>query len=77
LRPVDFTDPGTIATVVEAYPFWRITDGALGLPSIASPWNSAMPAWKDELEASDIWKIILAEYRISGTEPRQPEELEH
>ncbi len=76
LRPIDFTDPGTIATVVEPYPFWRIREGALGLPRIATPWNSAMPAWKDELKDDDIWRIIIAEYAIAGTEPRKPEGAE-
>ncbi len=73
LRPVDFTDPGTIATVVVPYPFWRIKEGAFGLPGIATPWNSAMPAWKDHLDDEDVWKIVMAEYRIAGTEPRKPE----
>ncbi|MFQ5551937.1 MAG: c-type cytochrome [Gemmatimonadales bacterium] len=76
LRPVDFTDPGTIATVVEVYPFWRISAGGTGLPPIATPWNSAMPAWADELDEADIWRIIMAEYRIAGREPRIPEGLE-
>lgn len=73
LQPVDFTDAGTIATLVESYPFWRIKEGALGLARIATPWNSVMPAWEDELSEQDIWKIIMAEYRIAGTEPRTPE----
>tara|TARA_B100001123_G_scaffold177255_2_gene203254 strand:+ start:14173 stop:14964 length:792 start_codon:yes stop_codon:yes gene_type:complete len=76
LRPVDFTDPGTIATVVESYPFWRISEGAAGLPSIATPWNSAMPSWSEELNDEDIWRIVMAAYRLSGTEPRLPEKLE-
>jgi mono/diheme cytochrome c family protein len=77
LQPIDFTDPGTIATVVEAYDLWRIHEGALGLPGIATPWNSAMPAWKDELQDEEIWRIIMAEYRIAGVEPRIPEGSEH
>ncbi len=76
LRPVDFSDPGTIATLVESYPFWRIKEGALGLPGFATPWHSAMPAWQDQLEEDDIWRIIMAEYRIAGTEPRRPEGAE-
>ena len=35
-----------------------------------------MPAWEDELGELDIWKIILAEYDLSGTEPRVPEALD-
>lgn len=73
LRPVDFTDPGTIATLVESYPFWRIREGTPGLPGIATPWHSAMPAWSDELSDDDIWRIIMAEYRTAGTAPRTPE----
>ena len=75
LQPIDFTDPGTIATVVESHPFWRIREGSLGLPAMSTPWNSAMPPWGDELSDEEIWKIIMAEYRLSGTEPREPEEL--
>ncbi len=75
LQPIDFTDPGTIATVVESHPFWRIREGSLGLPAISTPWNSAMPPWGDELSDEEIWKIIMAEYRLSGTEPRELEEL--
>ncbi len=37
LRPANFSDPGTIATVVEAYAFWRVTEGGPGLPPEATP----------------------------------------
>ncbi|MDH3297885.1 MAG: cytochrome c [Gemmatimonadota bacterium] len=73
LRPVDFTDVGTIASVVESYPFWRVREGNAGLPDIATPWNSAMPAWQDELSDDEIWRIVATEYLLSGTEPRKPE----
>lgn len=76
LQPVDFTDPGTIASVVEPYALWRVHTGGLGLPPIGTPWNSAMPSWQDELGDEDIWKIIMAAYRIAGTEPRRPEGTE-
>jgi mono/diheme cytochrome c family protein len=76
LRPANFTDPGTIATVVEGYAFWRIRDGGRGLPAESTPWDSAMPIWKDELTDDQIWKIILAEYNTAGVEPRKPEKLE-
>ena len=76
LRPANFTDPGTIATVVEGYAFWRIRDGGRGLPAESTPWDSAMPRWKDELTDDQIWKIILAEYDTAGVEPRKPEKLE-
>ena len=76
LRPINFTDPGTIATVVEPYTFWRIKKGGINLPSESTPWDSAMPQWEKELSDEQIWKIILAEYDIAGVEPRLPEKLE-
>jgi mono/diheme cytochrome c family protein len=76
LRPANFQDPGTIATVVEAYAFWRIKEGGRGLPKESTPWDSAMPRWKDELTDDQIWKIIMAEYDLAGVEPRKPEKLE-
>lgn len=76
LKPANFRDPGTIATLVEGYLFWRIKEGGPGLPAQASPWDSAMPSWKDELTDEEIWKIILAEYDTAGVEPRKPEKLE-
>lgn len=76
LRPANFRDPGTIATVVEAYAFWRIKEGGRGLPNESSPWDSAMPSWKDELKDDEIWKIILSEYELADVEPRKPEKLQ-
>lgn len=76
LRPANFRDPGTIATVVEAYAFWRIKEGGRGLPNESSPWDSVMPRWKDELKDDEVWKIILAEYDTADVEPRKPEKLE-
>jgi mono/diheme cytochrome c family protein len=76
LKPANFRDPGTIATLVEAYLVWRIKEGGVGLPPGASPWDSAMPMWKDELTDEQIWKIILAEYETARVEPRKPEKLE-
>ncbi|MEW6325497.1 MAG: cytochrome c [Nitrospirota bacterium] len=75
LRPANFRDPGTIATVVEAYAFWRIKEGGRGLPNESTPWDSVMPRWKDELTDDEIWKIILAEYDTADVEPRKPEKL--
>jgi mono/diheme cytochrome c family protein len=75
LRPANFRSEDTIATVIESYAFWRVREGGVGLPSEGSPWDSAMPAWKDELTDDQIWKIIAAEYAIAGVEPRRPEAL--
>ena len=73
LKPANFRSEDTIATVIEAYAFWRIKEGGIGLPVEGSPWNSAMPTWKDELTDDQIWKIIAAEYNTAGVEPRRPE----
>lgn len=74
LRPANFHDPGTIATLVEPYALQRVRDGGIGLPPNGSPWDSAMPRWKDDFEDDDIiWKILLAEYEIAGVNPRVPE----
>jgi mono/diheme cytochrome c family protein len=73
LKPADFTDPGTIATVVEPYAFWRVSEGGPGLPPEATPWDSAMPVWKHDLADLQRWKAVLAAYDVAGVEPRKPE----
>ena len=73
LRPIDFTDNGTIETIVEGYTFWRVTNGGPGLPTEATPWDSAMPEWKLSLTEEERWKIILAEYNLAQKTPRIPE----
>jgi mono/diheme cytochrome c family protein len=73
LKSANFTDPGTIATVVEAYAFWRVTEGGPGLPPEATPWDSAMPAWRQDLTDEQKWKAVMAAYDLAGVEPRKPE----
>ncbi len=73
LRPADFTDPGTISVLVEPYAFQRIREGGVGLPPNGSPWDSAMPRWKDSLTDDQIWLILLGEYSVAGVNPRVPE----
>ena len=73
LRPIDFTDSGTVETIVEGYTFWRVTNGGPGLPTEATPWDSAMPEWKLSLTEEQRWKIILAEYDLAEKTPRIPE----
>ncbi|MFQ5561388.1 MAG: c-type cytochrome [Nitrospinota bacterium] len=69
-RPADFTDPGTIAQLEESYVFWRIAKGGAGLPRQSAPWNSAMPAWEEELSKDEIWKVILYIYDATGHRPK-------
>ncbi len=76
LRPINFTDNGTIETIVEGYTFWRVTNGGPGLPTEATPWDSAMPEWKLNLSEEERWKIITAEYQLAGKTARIPESHE-
>jgi len=69
--PANFTDPGTVAMLQEAYLFWRIAKGGPGLPKESKPWNSVMPAWEDRLSAEDIWKVIMYLYDATGYQPRR------
>jgi mono/diheme cytochrome c family protein len=73
LRPIDFTDNGTIETIVEGYTFWRVENGGPGLPLEATPWDSAMPEWKVSLTEEERWLIIMAEYDLAEKTPRLPE----
>jgi mono/diheme cytochrome c family protein len=73
LRPINFTDNGTIETIVEGYTFWRVANGGVGLPTEATPWDSAMPQWKLSLSEDERWKIIMAEYDLAQKTPRIPE----
>lgn len=65
-RPANFTDPGTIAQLSESYVFWRVAKGGPGLPVEGKPWNSAMPAWEDQLTPEEIWQVIAYLYEGAG-----------
>ena len=69
LRPIpaNFTDSGTIAQLSESYVFWRVAKGGIGLPDEGTPWNSAMPAWDDELTPTEIWQVIAYLYEGAGS----------
>ena len=69
--PANFTDPGTIAMLQEAFLFWRIAKGGPGLPKESTPWNSVMPAWEDRLTEEEIWKVIMYLYDATGSQPRR------
>jgi mono/diheme cytochrome c family protein len=76
LRPIDFTENGTIETIVEGYTFWRVTNGGPGLPVEATPWDSAMPVWGHNISEEERWKIIMAEYDLAQKTPRITEKHE-
>jgi mono/diheme cytochrome c family protein len=68
--PLSFQDAGTIAQLTESFVFWRIAKGGPGLPREGAPWNSAMPAWEDFLDAEEIWAVVLFLYEQTGWRPR-------
>ncbi|MGK7344582.1 MAG: c-type cytochrome [Candidatus Nitrospinota bacterium M3_3B_026] len=76
LRPINFTDNGTIETIVEGYTFWRVSTGGLGLPVESTPWDSAMPVWELDLSGKERWTIIMGEYNLAEKTPRIREKLE-
>lgn len=74
--PANFRDATTIAMLQESYLFWRIAKGGPGLPSEATPWSSAMPAWEPFLSEEEIWDVILFLYEYTGHRPRAKEHVE-
>jgi mono/diheme cytochrome c family protein len=64
--PANFTDPGTIGQLSESYVFWRVAKGGPGLPPEGKPWNSAMPAWEDQLTSTEIWQVVAFLYEGAG-----------
>jgi hypothetical protein len=70
LRPANFIDPTTIPMLQEAFVFWRISKGGIGLPEESTPWSSAMPRWEAMLSEEERWKVILFLYDYTGYQPR-------
>jgi len=70
LRPANFVDPTTIPMLQEAFVFWRISKGGIGLPEESTPWSSAMPRWEAMLSEEERWKVILFLYDYTGYKPR-------
>ncbi len=70
LRPANFMDPTTISMLQEAFLFWRISKGGIGLPEESTPWDSAMPRWEAMLSEEERWKVILFLYDYTGYAPR-------
>lgn len=70
-RPANFTDTGTIAQLSESYVFWRVAKGGPGLPPEGKPWNSAMPAWEDELTVEEMWQVIAFLYEATNQQPAE------
>lgn len=72
--PANFRDSTTIAMLQESYVFWRVGLGYSGLPSAATPWNSAMPVWEEMLTEEELWSAIVYIYAATGQSPRTWEE---
>ena len=60
--PADFTLPTSIVSLPESFAYWRIMKGGQGLPEKFAPWDSAMPAWENQLKEEEVWKVILYIY---------------
>lgn len=60
--PADFTHPTSLVTLPESFAYWRIMKGGQGLPGKYAPWDSAMPAWENQLTEEEVWKVILFIY---------------
>jgi len=56
--PADLAHPKSILSKSPAYSFWRIAKGGPGLPEKFAPWDSAMPAWENQLSEEETWKIV-------------------
>ncbi len=67
--PADFTHEASILTLPESYAFWRIIKGGPGLPEKFAPWDSAMPAWENQLDETQIWQVILYIFSTAGEKP--------
>lgn len=65
-RPTNLRDADAMAESDEAYLFWRITTGGPGLPKAAGPWNSTMPAGREQLTEAEVWNVILFLYDRAG-----------
>ncbi len=70
LRPANFQNSEVLPMLQEAYVFWRISKGGIGLPEESTPWSSAMPRWEAILPEEDRWKVILFLYDYTGYKPR-------
>jgi mono/diheme cytochrome c family protein len=57
-KPASFIHKSSPLTQSDAYIFWRIAKGGKGLPPELKPWNSAMPAWENQLSPQQIWQVI-------------------
>ena len=56
--PANFRGPESIISKPQIYAYWRIMKGGRGLPKKFEPWNSAMPAWENQLTEEEVWQVI-------------------
>ena len=70
LRPANFQSSEVLPMLQEAFVFWRISKGGIGLPEESTPWSSAMPRWEAILPEEDRWRAILFLYDYTGYSPR-------
>ena len=71
--PSNFTDQGVLPMLQESFLFWRIAQGAPGMPEEGGPWDSAMPAWEKFLSEEQVWEVIVFLTEFTGYPPRASE----
>ncbi len=69
--PASFIHSQSILTQPESFAYWRIMKGGMGLPKTFSPWNSSMPAWENQLEEHEVWKVISYIYATAGKRKKE------
>ncbi len=64
--PANFRHPANgVIYKPQAYAYWRIMKGGAGLPEKLNPWDSAMPAWEDQLTETEVWEVIAFIYETA------------
>ena len=67
--PASFRGPESIVSKPQVYAYWRIMKGGRGLPNKFEPWNSAMPAWENQLTEEEVWQVIHYIYEKVTEDP--------
>ncbi len=64
--PANFRHPTNgVIYKPQAYAYWRIMKGGMDLPEKLNPWDSAMPAWEDQLTEGEVWKVTAFIYETA------------
>ena len=64
VKPASFKDTAMVASMSDAYWFWRVSEGGEVEPFRSE--GSLMPAWKAKLSVEDRWAVIAYQHALSG-----------